>query len=144
MIVRVRAPPACAERCQRSVSVGVGEGVTGCAHLQESVCSEHVRDACGCPAWRAACPRVPGCPGGPAAPMCAGVSQRAPARPAPAARIPRERRLVPAVKGFHPCNSLLHSLFKLYNFCLIVMAYFKITRNQSQEVDTRSFIASLR
>lgn len=37
----------------------------------------------------------------------------------------------------------LHSLAKLCRSCLIVMAYFKITRNQSWEVDIAAFIASL-
>ena len=60
-----------------------------------------------------------------------------PASPGSGASFPQSRVFIPAI-------ALLHSLFKLYNFCLIVMAYFKITRNQSQEVDTRSFIASLR
>lgn len=57
---------------------------------------------------------------------------------------PRSRAASPQSRAFISAISPLHSLFKLYNFCLIVMAYFKITRNQSREVDTAAFIASLR
>ena len=127
------------QRAWRGVSRAVGEGSTAVCpsagrhtHCVSTAACGPGLNGPGCPSgagrayvWGQACPKGP--QGGPLPP------------PAPIP-VPQELQS----RAFISAISPLHSLFKLHNFCLIVMAYFKITRNQSREGDTAAFIALLR